>query len=93
MHYTLHTHINTGTNAYLKLMHTPLPTPLHHCTTAYTCRWALFPPGTRRHAVLPKEEGIEKEAVSWFTRGYPRTQRDDWPTARPIDIIQVGHAC
>lgn len=45
--------------------------------------------GTPRHVVLPREKGLEREAVSWFTRMYPRTQAPDWPTARPIDIIQV----
>ncbi len=39
--------------------------------------------------VLPKERGLEREAVSWFTHMYPRTQLPGWPTARPIDIIQV----
>lgn len=63
----------------------------HYGGYTHWCRWALFPPGTPRHVVLPREEGIEKEAVSWFTHVYPRTQRADWPTARPIDIIQVGY--
>lgn len=41
--------------------------------------------------VLPKEPGLEREAVSWFTRVYPRAAQDPaWPTARPIDLIQVG---
>ena len=39
--------------------------------------------------VLPRERGLEREAVSWFTRMYPRTRAPGWPTARPIDIIQV----
>ena len=39
--------------------------------------------------VLPKEKGLEREAASWFTQMYPRTQAPGWPTARPVDIIQV----
>ena len=39
--------------------------------------------------VLPRERGLEREAVSWFTVIYPRTRAPGWPTARPIDIIQV----
>jgi histone arginine demethylase JMJD6 len=38
--------------------------------------------------VLPKEPGVEREAASWFTRIFPRTQAPDWPTARPISVIQ-----
>jgi histone arginine demethylase JMJD6 len=49
----------------------------------------MGPAGTPRHVVLPKERGLEREAVSWFTHMYPRTQLPGWPTARPIDIIQV----
>lgn len=52
-------------------------------------RWVLFPPGTPRSVLLPP--GIEREAVSWFYRMYPRTQQPDWPVARPIDIIQASH--
>jgi hypothetical protein len=51
-------------------------------------RWALFPPGTPKHLVLPK--GVEREAAAWFTHVYPRAAHDpDWPTARPIDIVQA----
>ena len=39
--------------------------------------------------VVPREPGLEREAVSWFSRVYPRTQRPDWPGPRPLDIIQV----
>jgi len=39
--------------------------------------------------VLPKEKGLEREAVSWYTKMYPRTQAPDWPSARPVEIIQV----
>ena len=45
--------------------------------------------GTPRHVVLPKEKGLEREAASWYTRMYPRTQAPDWPSARPVEIIQV----
>ena len=40
--------------------------------------------------VVPREPGLEREAVSWFSRVYPRTQRADWPGPRPLDIIQVS---
>jgi len=42
-----------------------------------------------RSQALPKLPGLEREAVSWFTHVYPLTQREDWPTTKPIDIIQV----
>ena len=45
--------------------------------------------GTPRQVVLPKEKGLEREAASWYTRMYPRTQAPGWPSARPVDIIQV----
>ncbi|CAD7698143.1 unnamed protein product [Ostreobium quekettii] len=51
-------------------------------------RWALFPPGTPKKAVLPSILGVDSEAVSWFYHVYPYTQSADWPTAKPIDIIQ-----
>ena len=39
--------------------------------------------------LLPKEPGVEREAVSWFGKVYPRTRAAEWPAARPMDIIQV----
>lgn len=54
------------------------------------CR-ALFPPGTDKATLQPKGLGLEREAVNWFHHVYPRTQEPDWPTARPIDVIQVHH--
>lgn len=38
--------------------------------------------------VLPKEPGLEREAASWFSRVFPRTRAPDWPTARPLTVIQ-----
>jgi hypothetical protein len=38
--------------------------------------------------LLPKEPKVDREAVAWFTSIYPHTQQPDWPTAKPIDIIQ-----
>ena len=67
----------------------PLATSAWNALVAGHKRWALFPPGTPRHLVLPKLPGLEREAVSWFTHVYPLTQRPDWPTAKPIDVIQV----
>lgn len=49
-------------------------------------RWALFPPGTPRDLIKPP--GVEREAASWFTHVYPRTQAPDWPGPRPIDVVQ-----
>ena len=70
----------------------PLATSAWNALLVGHKRWALFPPGTPRHHVLPKLPGLEREAVSWFTHVYPLTQRDDWPTAKPIDVIQVTAA-
>lgn len=39
--------------------------------------------------VLPREPGLEREAVAWFTHVFPRTQRPDWAAARPLTIIQA----
>ena len=46
----------------------PLATSAWNTLLGGTKRWALFPPGTPRHLVLPKEPGVEREAVSWFTQ-------------------------
>lgn len=53
---------------------------------------ALFPPGTPKSVLQPRGEGLEREAVSWFRHVYPLTQKPDWPTAKPIDVIQVNLA-
>lgn len=45
--------------------------------------------GGCRTAVLPREPGLEREAVSWFSNIYPRMRRPGWPVARPLNIIQV----
>ena len=50
-------------------------------------RWALFPPGTPRELLKPA--GVEREAASWFTHVWPRTQVADWAGPRPIDVIQA----
>ncbi|RIA85392.1 hypothetical protein C1645_715071, partial [Glomus cerebriforme] len=34
-------------------------------------RWCLFPPSTPRKIIDPKMEGLDHEAVSWFTRVFP----------------------
>jgi histone arginine demethylase JMJD6 len=36
--------------------------------------------------LLPK--GVEREAVAWFSRVYPRSTAAGWPAARPLNIIQ-----
>ena len=52
-----------------------------------------FPPQSLQ-LVLPKEPGLERESISWFTRVYPRTRQPDWKGPSPIDLVQVieGHA-
>ncbi|GLC61317.1 hypothetical protein PLESTB_001742800 [Pleodorina starrii] len=67
----------------------PLATSAWNTLLAGRKRWALFPPGTPRCHVLPKEQGIEREAVSWFSKVYPRATRSDWPTARVVDLVQA----
>lgn len=44
--------------------------------------------GVSLQLILPKESGLEREAVSWFSIIYPRTQQPDWLTHKPITIIQ-----
>ena len=46
----------------------------------------LFPPGTPRDLLKPP--GVEREAASWFTHVWPRTQAADWAGPKPIDVIQ-----
>ena len=70
----------------------PLATSAWNALLVAHKRWVLFPPGTPCHHGLPKLPGLEQEAVSWFTHMYPRTQRDHWPTAKPINDIQVTAA-
>eukprot|EP00775_Hariotina_reticulata_P005065 gene5065-5306_t len=64
----------------------PLATSAWNALLAGHKRWVLFPPGTPRELVLPK--GVEREAVSWFSKVYPATQQPSWPAAKPITIIQ-----
>lgn len=49
------------------------------------------PTAARRRVqlVLPKEPGLERESVSWFTHVWPRTQRPDWPGPRPLNAVQA----
>ena len=67
----------------------PLATGAWNALLAGRKRWALFPPGTPRPLVAPREPGLEREAASWFAKVYPRTRGAAWPSAAPIDIIQV----
>ena len=64
----------------------PLGTSAWNSTITGRKRWALFPPSTPKARIKPPE--IESEAVEWFVKVWPRTQREDWPCARPIDVIQ-----
>ena len=67
----------------------PLATGAWNALLAGRKRWALFPPGAPRALVAPREPGLEREAASWFAKVYPRTRGAHWPSAAPIDIIQV----
>ena len=53
--------------------------------------WLHLPslPSTPPQLVLPKEPGLERESISWFTRVYPRTRRPDWEGPPPVDLVQV----
>eukprot|EP00798_Chlamydomonas_sp_ICE-L_P020979 gene20980-27834_t len=66
----------------------PLATSAWNALVKGHKRWALFPPGTPKELVLPKEPGLERESISWYTKIYPRTQLSSWNTAKPINIIQ-----
>ncbi|KAI8476748.1 MAG: hypothetical protein J3K34DRAFT_453134 [Monoraphidium minutum] len=66
----------------------PLATNAWNALLAGHKRWALFPPGTHKQTVLPREPGLGREAICWFTRVFPRTQAPGWPTARPVTCIQ-----
>jgi len=66
----------------------PLATSAWNALLAGHKRWALFPPGTPKELVLPKEPGLERESISWFTHMYPRTQQPGWSGPRPLDILQ-----
>ncbi|PNH12602.1 Bifunctional arginine demethylase and lysyl-hydroxylase JMJD6 [Tetrabaena socialis] len=58
----------------------PLATSAWNTLLAGHKRWALFPPGTPRCHVLPREQGIEREAVSWFSKrhGGAHGERERW---------------
>lgn len=51
----------------------PLATSAWNALISGRKRWVLFPPGTPRGLVAPKEEGLERESVDWFVKVYPRT--------------------
>ena len=67
----------------------PLATGAWNALLAGRKRWALFPPGAPRALVAPREPGLEREAASWFAKVYPRARGAHWPSAAPVDIIQV----
>ncbi|GIL95724.1 hypothetical protein Vretimale_1688 [Volvox reticuliferus] len=67
----------------------PLATSAWNTLLAGHKRWALFPPGTPRCHVLPREQGVEREAVSWFSTVYLRAKEADWPTAQVVDLLQA----
>jgi histone arginine demethylase JMJD6 len=65
----------------------PLATSAWNALLSGHKRWALFPPGTPRDLIKPP--GVEREAASWFTHVWPRTQAPGWPaSAAPIDVVQ-----
>ncbi|CAG9467454.1 unnamed protein product [Pedinophyceae sp. YPF-701] len=64
----------------------PLATNAWNALLSGHKRWALFPPDTPVELIKPV--GVEKEAASWFAKVYPRTQARDWPTHRPIEVLQ-----
>jgi histone arginine demethylase JMJD6 len=38
--------------------------------------------------VLPREPGLGREAIDWFTKVFPRALAPEWPAARPLTIVQ-----
>lgn len=38
--------------------------------------------------LTPREPGLERESVSWFTHIWPRTQRPEWTSHRPLNAVQ-----
>lgn len=81
-----------GSISSARTLFTPLPPSPASLPHAGHKRWVLFPPGTPNSLIKPP--GVEREAASWFTHVWPRTQAADWPGPRPLHIIQrPGETC
>ena len=66
----------------------PLGTSAWNALLSGLKRWVLFPPSVPLSALQARPPGVDREGVSWFKHVYPRTRRDDWPHAPPIDLLQ-----
>ena len=66
----------------------PLATAAWNALLAGRKRWALFPPGTSKELIHPREPGLGREAADWFARVWPRTVAPGWAGPRPIDVVQ-----
>ncbi|KAL4517762.1 hypothetical protein Ndes2526A_g02143 [Nannochloris sp. 'desiccata'] len=73
----------SGTSVHID----PLATSAWNTLLTGHKRWALFPPGIPKAVVKPP--GLEREASTWFTKIWPKTQEETWPGPSPIDVIQV----
>lgn len=60
----------------------------HTCTHQHCVPVCSSNPTVPPQLLLPKEPKVEREAVSWFSTIYPRTQQPGWPAAKPLDLIQ-----
>ena len=66
-------------------MASPIPPPPLTTLPLHTS-----PPHALLKILLPREPGLERESISWFTKVYPRTRQEGWAGPHPVDIIQVS---
>lgn len=67
----------------------PLATSAWNALVQGRKRWVLFPPGTPRELVAPREASLEREAVDWFVKVYPRTKLPSWTGPKPLECVQM----
>ena len=66
----------------------PLATAAWNALLAGRKRWVLLPPEVPRASCKPRGQGLDGEAVTWFTRVLPLCRAPDWPHARPLEAVQ-----